>query len=140
MRFCDKVIQDHLLAGGKVKLTIAGHTEYVLKLDNWNGWFMCISVDGAKNVFQYDLKKSDLVTDCWEIIPFEIDWNLVIKNKVLCKFYQNGLSEDYVIRGLANVSSNRFKDDLGGIWDCCEIIDQSEYKVAKSVESYYKKD
>ena len=64
----------------------------------------------------------------------------VIKNKVLCKFYQNGLSEDYVIRGLANVSSNRFKDDLGGIWDCCEIIDQSEYKVAKSVESYYKKD
>lgn len=139
MRF-NETIQDHLLAGGKVKLTIAGHIEYVLKLDNWNGRLLRISVDGVRDVTQYDLTRSDLVTDCWEIIPFEIDWNMVIKNKVLCKFYQNGLPEDYVIRGLANVSSNRFKDDLGGIWDCCEIIVQSEYKVAKSVDSYYKKD
>lgn len=139
MRFNEK-IQDHLLAGGKVKLTIVGHIEYILKLDNWNARLLCISKDGVRDVSQYDLTLSDLVSDSWEIIPFEIDWNLVIKNKVLCKFYQNGLSEDYVIRGLANVSSNRFKDDLGGIWDCCEIIEQSEYKVAKSVESYYKKD
>lgn len=139
MRF-NETIQDHLLAGGKVKLTIAGHIEYVLKLDNWNGRLIRISVDGVKDVTQYDLTRSDLVTDCWEIIPFEIDWNMVIKNKVLCKFYNANQDWDYVIRGLSKVLSNRFEDDCGGIWDCCEIIDQSEYKVAKSVDSYYKKD
>ena len=94
MKFCDKRIQEHLLNGGKIKRTLNScvRTLHITK----QGY---VSYEFYEF---YTLTVDDLTSNDWEIVEPEYDWDKIIKDKILCVFWNNN-SDNYAIGPLIKV-------------------------------------
>ena len=98
MKFCDRVIQDHLMHGGKIKRPYFGSPIY------YNDSDIVFKYNDIEKV--YCLDKEDLTSDDWEIVDSYYDD--IIANKILC-FFWNGEDEGYDVGYLKSVNK-KFSD------------------------------
>ena len=137
MKFCDKIIQNHLLNGGKIKrrdfdLEVGLNKEKRLSYDRSR---------------YYILTQYDLTVDDWEIVEPEYDWDKIIKDKVLCLFWNND-SYNYAIGHLLKVLDNTFhkfvsetycNNQIRGIhWYQCKPFNPADFNIAKDLKEYEK--
>lgn len=130
MKFCDKIIQNHLLAGGEVKRVNANPGYRSMRIGD-----------------DYQLDRDDLIADDWEIVVPEYDWDEIIKDEVLCVFWNND-SDNYAIGHLVKVLNNSchkfvsetYADNkMRGIhWNYCKPFNPEDYKIAKNIKDYEK--
>ena len=85
MKFCDEIIQKHLLNGGKIKRESC---DFLMFLNNEG--LLCYQSECQ--VHTCCINKKDLTADDWEIVEPEYDWDKIIKDKILCEFSDD---EDY---------------------------------------------
>ena len=101
MKFCDERIQKHLLNGGKIKRKNSNFSIFLNENEDLCYQFECTSL--------YYLTKQDLTSEDWEIIEPKYDWDKIIKDKVLCVFWDD---ESYsrvpiVVGLLSKVNENK---------------------------------
>ena len=82
MKFCDEKIQKHILNGGKIKRESCN---FLMFLNNKG--FLCYQSDGP--IHTCCINSKDLTADDWEIVEPEYNWDKIIKDKVLCIFWNN---------------------------------------------------
>lgn len=133
MKFCDEKIQKHLLNGGKIKRVDDNRRfEYkeIMLFDN----ALCFVDDPNE---YYTLDKKDLTADDWEIVEPEYDWDKIIKDKVLCVFWNDGFEDCLNIDTLRGISKNgNFIDGNGCICDNCRLFNPADFKIAKDFKEY----
>lgn len=142
MKFCDKEIQNHLLNGGKIKRTC----------DNRDWDYRPIKLDDellefADNEDDYVITRDDLTATNWEIVELEYDWDKIIKDRILCLFW----NDDYDDYKLGYINKN-FND---GLLQCdvlgentfhihmyniknCKPFNPAKYNIAKDLKEYEK--
>ena len=141
MKFCDKEIQNHLLNGGKIKRTC----------DNKDWDYRPIKLDDkllefADNEDDYVITRDDLTATNWEIVKPEYDWNKIIKDKILCVFWNNdvklyklGYMVDITERG--TYVALVFGSDNGSVcvdYDYFKPFNPAEFNIAKNLKEYEK--
>lgn len=83
MKFCDKMIQDHLLAGGAITHS---DLKYPIFLgDNYNGDTTIVYTTDDDGLFEYCLCQTDLERNDWKIA--DNYYEDIIANKILCLFW-----------------------------------------------------
>lgn len=132
MKFCDEKIQNHLLNGGKIKRK---SSNLLLFLDS-NGK-ICYQ---ASIFLPYSINKNDLTADDWEIVPKEWNWDKIIKDKILCQFWNENKSNMLPIVGyLIEKTDKKFiRNCNGGSWKNCEPIDIEHFNIIKDRKDYEK--
>lgn len=131
MKFCDERIQKHFLNGGKIKRSGA---DYSICLNDNNT--VCCK-HGYISV--YDFKRKDFTTDDWKIVKPEYDWDKIIKDKVLCVFWNDGFEDCLNIDTLRGISKNgNFIDGNGCICDNCRLFNLADFNIAKDLKEYEK--
>lgn len=131
MKFCDEKIQKHLLNGGKIKKSTH---RYPLFLDNVGA--LCYN-NKLNITYEYTIAKKDLTNDDWEIVEPEYDWDKIIKDKVLCVFWNDGFEDCLNIDTLRGISKNgNFIDGNGCICDNCRLFNPADFKIAKDFKEY----
>lgn len=130
MKFCDEIIQRHLLNGGKIRNnTYEG--SYVIYIGN-----NCII--RKDNDEYYTIKGQDLSSDKWEIIETKYNWNKIIKDKILCVFSQQE-NFDY---NIISTISKKYEDNNGyftsqEVWyKYCKPFNPAEFNIAKNLKDY----
>lgn len=104
MKFCDKVIQDQLLNGGKI---IHSDLHYPIYLgNNCKDDISLIYTNEYNGVFDFVVSQSDLERDDWQIVDSYYDD--IIANKILCFFWNDG-DEGYDVGYLKSVNK-KFSD------------------------------
>ena len=134
MKFCDEIIQKHLLNGGKIKKT--GNVGIVncpimfknclLEFDN-----------GGK----YPFSILDLTVDTWEIVEPEYDWDKIIKDKILCQFWDNNQETQTPCMGyLEEKAADGFRrcGDGYATWKNCAPVKIEQFNIAKDLKDYEK--
>lgn len=132
MKFCDERIQRHLLNGGKIK-----------KAESGIGWdYRPIKLDGELLVFadngdDYIITKDDLIND-WEIIGPEYDWDKIIKDKILCQFWDEIEDADEPRVGyLARKTAEGFYiNGWDFLWKNCKPFNPADFNIAKNIKDY----
>lgn len=140
MKFCDERIQNHLLNGRKIKRESC---DFLMFLSN-NG-LLCYQSECCVNTCC--INKKDLTADDWEIVEPEYDWDKIIKDKVLCVFWNNN-SDNYVIGHLIKVLDNNchkfvsetYANNLvrGIHWYQCKPFNPADFNIAKDLKEYEK--
>lgn len=131
MKLCDEKIQKHLLSGGKIKRRI--ETREIIIHPAKTGSFF----DDNGHVFYISI--SDLTTDDWEIVETKYNWNKIIKDKVLCAFWNDGFEDCLNINTLRELSANgNFIDGNGCIYDNCRLFNPEDFNIAKDLKEYEK--
>lgn len=80
----------------------------------------------------YILDNVDFTSKCWELYQEPIDWEYIIKNKCLCRFWDGDGSQ--TINKLQCVGEGEFYDDCCRTWENCRPVYKDEvtfYKDAK---------
>lgn len=136
MKFCDKRIQKHLLNGGKIKkISNDRHLEFrtVKFIDNE----LCYADIPNEH---YRLFKNDLITDDWEIVEPEYDWDKIIKNKILCVFSDYESFYFSHVSTLINVDyeDNKYIADKDVSYKYCKPFNPAEFNIAKDLKKYEK--
>lgn len=132
MRFCDEIIQKHLLNGGKVKRS------FFIKPIYYNDYSVVFEYNDKEKI--YCLNKVDLTAYDWEIVEPEYDWDKIIKDKILCQFWNELKEIDPPIIGyLTKKTAEGF---CGKGWYCswehCKPFNTAEYNIAKDLKEYEK--
>ena len=132
MKFCDERIQKHLLNGGKVKRRL-GSCNIIMYIGK-NGFIFDNS--GSFYVFC----EQDLISDDWEIVESEYDWNKIIKDKILCVFSHQ---ENFEYKAITTLDKIDNKDGTyftsQGTWfSFCKPFNLSDYNIAKDLKEYEK--
>lgn len=133
MKFCDERIQKHLLNGGKIKRTgNVGIVNCPIMFNNCSLEF----ADGGK----YPISILDLTVDTWEIVKPKYDWDKIIKDKILCQFWnENEYTEIPIVGYLTQKTAEGF---CGKGWYCswehCKPFNPAEYNIAKNIKDYEK--
>lgn len=136
MRFCDEKIQNHLLNGGKIKRR---SRNFPMLLSDDGGF--CYQCD---YIHTYCLNRGDLTANDWEIIEPKYDWEKIIKDKVLCVFWDNDdcIKDDYYILGyLTDANDKRslkYQRHSGDLYKYCKPFNSAEFKIAKDLKEYEK--
>lgn len=130
MRFCDERIQKHLLNGGKVKRPFFSSPIY------YNDFSVVFKYNDKEKI--YCLNKNDLLAYDWEIAEPEYDWDKIIKDRILCQFWNELKEVDPPIIGyLTKKTAEGF---CGKGWYCswehCKPFNISEYNIAKDLKEY----
>ena len=130
MKFCDEKIQNHLLKGGKIKRS---DIDVVVSINKEKR----LSCDCSKF---YILTQYDLIYDDWEIVESEYDWDKIIKDKVLCEFWDDEKdTEDPRFGYLSRKTELGFyRNGWSCKWKCCKPFNPAEYNVAKDLKEYEK--
>lgn len=142
MRFCDEKIQKHLLNGGKIT-----HSDlhYPIFLgDNCDNDISLIYTNEYDGVFDFIVSQTDLERDDWEIVEPKYDWNKIIKDKVLCVFYN--ANEDYKLGYIRKIwrdglfQCNVLGNGILHIYDMknCKPFNPAEFNIAKDLKEYEK--
>ena len=132
MKFCDERIQKHLLNGGKVKRRL-GSCNIIIYIGE-NGFIFDNS--GSFYVFC----EQDLISDDWEFVEPEYDWDKIIKDKILCVFSQQ---ENFDYKTISTVSE-KYEDNDGyftskGMWyKYCKPFNPADFNIAKDLKEYEK--
>lgn len=134
MKFCDERIQKHLLNGGKIKRT--GNVGITNRSIILNGELLEFSDSGV----DYNITRYDLITDNWEIVEPEYDWEKIIEDKVLCVFSDDEDRGTYVISPLIKVEGKSFSfmtiEELS--YSHCKPFNPADYNIAKDLKEYEK--
>lgn len=132
MRICDEKIQKHLLHGGKIKRKLETY-EVVLHINK-----NCLFLDDDGDVFNIGI--TDLMFNDWEIVEPEYNWDKIIKDKVLCMFYDN--VEDMEDSHLGYLTKKTicgfYRNDGFCAWRHCKPFNPAEFNIAKNIKEYEK--
>ena len=130
MKFCDEKIQKHLLSGGKIKrrdfdAEVGLNKEKRLSCD-------CSSY--------YILTQYDLTVDDWEIVEPKYDWDKIIKDEILCVFWDDFEDKENPTVGcLTKKTANGFyKSECDFSWKCCKPFNPADFNIAKDLKEYEK--
>lgn len=136
MKFCDEIIQKHLLNGGIIKRIF----------NNKDGNYRPILLGNdnvlvfADNEEYYILTRQDLTSNNWVIVEHEYDWDKIIKDKILCVFSDYEDYRTYVISPLIKVEDNSFSfktiDELS--YGYCKPFNPVDFNIAKNIKDYEK--
>lgn len=132
MKFCDERIQKHLLSGGKIKRE---RCDFLMFLNGNNG-NLCYPWGCA-----YCLDKEDLTVDDWEIVEPEYDWDKIIKDKILCQFWDsNQETQTPCVGYLAEKVADGFRrcGDGYATWKNCAPVKIEQFNIAKDLKEYEK--
>lgn len=128
MKFCNKEIQSHLLRGGKITRKNS-HLAICLddgKLTNEYG-------------FPYPLGEKDLKADDWQIVKIDYDWNKIIKDKVLCVFWDYGdATKVYGTLEYVDDKNKFVSREYCSHFDYCRLFDPTKFNIAKNIKEYMK--
>lgn len=123
MKFCDEKIQKHLLSGGKIKRKL-GSCNIIANISE-NGFIY----DNSKTF--YIFCKEDLTADNWEIVEPEYNWDKIIKDRILCQFWDD--DEFSLIGTLIKIGSPeplfrryKYQSDNGRYWINCRPVRKDE--------------
>lgn len=132
MKFCNKKIQKHLLNGGKIKKKLETY-EIILQIDE-NGFFR--DNDGDF----YQINKSDIAADNWVIVEPRYNWNKIIKDKILCQFWDEPKEKDIPYTGFLDKKTIEgfYKVNGSIIWKHCKPFNPKEFNIAKNIKEYEK--
>ena len=130
MKFCDEKIQNHLLKGGKIKRS---DIDVVVSINKEKR----LSCDCSK---YYILTQYDLIYDEWEIIEPEYNWNRIIKDKVLCMFYNNieDMEDLYVGYLTKKTTCGFYRNNELCPWMHCKPFNPADFNIAKNIKEYEK--
>lgn len=136
MNFFDAKIRNHLLAGG------------IIKRKNWS---ISIGFDKYgqlrwkdRNGYLYEVVMSDLKADDWKITRPMYDYEKIIRDKVLCLFWDIGNgNEPYIIGTLDRVDDYShypfiYHRKNGSSYECCEPFNPKMHNVVTDVNKYVK--
>lgn len=132
MKFCDERIQQHLLNGGKIKRKLETY-EVVIGFDEFGFIF-----DNDSDVYHFG--KSDITADDWEIVEPEYNWDKIIKDKILCQFWDE---IEYTDNPIVGYLTKKTAEGFCGngwycIWKHCKPFDPVYFNVAKNIKEYEK--
>ena len=133
MKFCDERIQKHLLNGGKIKRESC---DFLMFLSN-NG-LLCYQSECHDHTCC--INKKDLIADDWEIVEPEYDWDKIIKDKILCQFW-DGIkkTDDPCVGYLSKKAAEGFyRKGRNCSWLHCKPFNPAEYNIAKDLKEYEK--
>lgn len=133
MKFCDEIIQKHLLNGGKIKKT--GNVGIV----NCPIMFKNCLLEFA-NGGKYPFSILDLTVDTWEIVEPEYDWDEIKKDKILCVFW-NGMkkTDDPCVGYLSKKAAEGFyRKGWNCSWQHCKPFSPADFNIAKDAKDYEK--
>lgn len=102
----------------------------------------CQKLEDAKTGRQESLWLHALTAD-YTIVEPEIDWDKVIKEKYLCKFWDTGeepsmSNEGYVVSKLECTNSVCFRNSSGCIWSHCRPLRADEVKLVTNEKELWK--
>lgn len=134
MKFCDERIQKHLLNGGKIK-----------RVSDNGGWdYRPIILDddclrfADKSDEYYKLDKEDLTDDTWEIVRPEYNWQKIIKDEILCVFWDSdpkACAIGYLkYCDLSAVFKYRRDDSTG--FQNCKPFNPNDYDITDNLKEY----
>lgn len=101
MKFCDKEIQEYLLKGGKIIRNGLAVPIFIRK----NDIAKLLYSKYPQGLEVYTITGVDLEDNTWEIVEPEYDWDKIVKDKVLCVFWNNN-SDNYAIGHIIKVLDN----------------------------------
>ena len=130
MKFCDKRLQNHLLNGGKIKRRDFDVEVGLNKVKR-------LSCDCSG---YYILTQYDLTVDDWEIVEPEYNWDKIIKDKVLCEFWDDEKDTDDPCVGLLakRTTIGFYRTNGCCLWKNCKPFNPAEYNIAKDLKEYEK--
>lgn len=99
MKFCDERIQKHLLNGGRIKR----NDDNAVFIINRDKRLSC----GCLLNSAYILTENDLIYEGWKIVEPEYDWDKIIKDKILCQFWDEQEYTDTPIIGYLTKKNSR---------------------------------
>lgn len=136
MKFCDEKIQKHLLSGGKIKRIFNNKDENYcpILLSNDNALVF------ADNEEYYTLTREDLTSNNWEIVESEYDWDRIIKDKILCQFWDEIKTTDDPCVGYLskNAAEGFYRKGWNSSWQYCKPFNPAEFNIAKNLKEYEK--
>lgn len=133
MKFCDEKIQKHLLNGGKIKRESCNFLMFLS-----NDGLLCYKSDN--HVHTCCINNKDLTVDDWKIVEPEYNWDKIIKDKVLCQFW-DGLkkTDDPCVGYLSKKAAEGFyRKGWNCSWLHCKPFNPAEYNIAKDLKDYEK--
>ena len=132
MRFCDEIIQKHLLSGGKVKRPFFTSPIY------YNDYSVVFKYNNKEKI--YCLNKVDLAAYDWEIVEPEYNWDKIIKDKILCQFWDGVKKTDDPCFGYLSKKAAEGFNRKG--WNCswqhCQPFNPADFNIAKDLKEYEK--
>lgn len=134
MKFCDERIQKHLLNGGKIKKSTHCYPIFLGKEGT-----LCFNSD-INTIFDYSIEKKDLTSDDWEIVEPEYDWDKIIKDKILCQFWdENEDADEPRVGYLTRMTAEGFYiNGWDFCWKYCKPFNPAEFNIAKDLREYEK--
>lgn len=132
MKFYDLKIQNHLLAGGKIKNT-EYEGKYIIYLDS-NLLFR------KDNGEYYTIKGQDLYSDKWEIIEPMYNWDKIMKDQILCVFSDDKDFKSFVISTLIqiNYTDETYKTNENMCYSYCKVFNPEKFNIAENLKEYEK--
>lgn len=133
-KFTDPKIQEYLLNGGKIKRK---EFNCVIFLDEKGVLVHKAEWQNAPSI-ALDLRRIDLMEDDWIIVEPDYDWNRIIKDKILCQFWDEIEETEIPIVGyLTKKTAEGFR---GKGWYCfwkhCRPFNPAEFNIAKNLRDY----
>ena len=134
MKFCDERIQNHLLNGGKIThsdlhypIFLSDDTRLSYKNENDEVW-------------GYALFKRDLTSDDWEIVEPEYNWDKIIKDKILCQFWDELDETDATCVGYLTKKTvaGFYVNGWNYRWKNCKPFNPADYNIAEDLGDYEK--
>ncbi len=132
MKFCDERIQKHLLNGGKIKRESCDFSMFLN-----NEGLLCYQCD---YVYTCCINKKDLTANDWEIVEPEYDWDKIVKDKILCQFW-NGIkkTDDPCVGYLSKKAAEGFyRKGWNCSWLHCKPFNPADFNIAKNIKEYEK--
>lgn len=129
MKFCDEMIQNHLLNGGKVKRS---GTDYLIRLNGNNDTVCC--KHGYISV--YIFKREDFAADDWEIVGPKYNWDKIIKDKILCIFSDDVAYKINTITTLVSKDEDFYYTNNGTFYVNCKPFNPADFNIAKNIKEY----
>lgn len=133
MKFCNKKIQKHLLDGGKIKRRIETR-EIIIHLAKTGSFF-----NDKGDVFYISI--TDLTANDWEIVKPKYDWDKIVKDKILCHFWDNNQETQTPCMGyLEEKAADGFRrcGDGYATWKNCAPVKIEQFNIAKDLKDYEK--
>ena len=131
MKFIDRAIQEALLAGQKVY-----HGKNCYYIDN--GVDGILIQENASGKMAAILSKKDLSTTDWSLCQPVYDYYAIIKDEVLCRFWNDSdVVSNYIYGKLASVKDGRFNLRHSSIYfDNCEPVGIPDITIAGNPDFY----
>lgn len=129
MKFIDNTIQDALLAGQKV---YHEDTCYFLSISG------TLMQENAKGRIPAMLSKEDLSATDWSPFQPTYDYDKIITDKILCRFWNDSDAfSNYLYGKLGNAKDGRFNIKHTAIWlDNCEPVGISDINITTNPACY----